>query len=66
MTNPEYEAACVTAAQCGLRFEGEHLLKQYDEIIAAAEANLERLREGRREIVNRYDLNRYDLNRRVS
>lgn len=58
MTNPEYEAACVTASQCSLRFEGEHLLKQYDDIIAAAEANLERLREGRREIVNRYDLNR--------
>lgn len=58
MTNPEYEAACITAAQCSLRFEGEHLLKQYDEIIAAAEANLERLREGRREIINRYDLNR--------
>lgn len=58
MTNPEYEAACLTAAQCSLRFEGEHLRKQYDEIIAAAEANLSRLYEARREICNRYDLNK--------
>lgn len=58
MTNPEYEAACLTAAQCSLRFEGEHLLKQYDEIIAAAELSLDRLREARREIVNRYNLNK--------
>ena len=58
MTNPEYEAACITATQCSLRFEGEHLLKQYDEIIAAAEANLDRLREARRKIINRYNLNK--------
>lgn len=58
MTNPEYEAACLTAAQCSLRFEGEHILKQYDEIIAAAELSLDRLREARREIVNRYNLNK--------
>lgn len=62
MTNPEYEAACITAAQCGLRFEGEHLLKQYDEIIAAAELSLDRLREARREIVNRYNLNKCEHN----
>ncbi len=58
MTNQEYEAACIAASKCDLRFEGEHLLRQYDEIIAAAEANVERLREARREIINRYDLNR--------
>lgn len=58
MTNPEYEAACITAAKVYDRFEGEHKLKQLDEIIAQAEATLARLQEQRREIVNQYNLNK--------
>ena len=53
MTNTEYEAACVTAAKCYDRFEGEHRLKQYDEMIAQVEKTLARLQEERRELVNR-------------
>lgn len=58
MTNPEYEAACITAAKVYDRFEGEHKLKQQDAIIAQAEATLARLQEQRREIVNQYNLNK--------
>ena len=58
MTNTEYEAACVTATKCYDRFEGEHRLKQYDEMIAQVEKTLARLQEERRELVNRYDLNK--------
>lgn len=58
MTNTEYEAACITAAGCYDRFEGEHRLKQYDEMIAQVEKTLARLQEERRELVNRYDLNK--------
>lgn len=54
----DYEAACVTAAKVYDRFEGEHKLKQQDEIIAQAEATLARLQEQRREIVNQYNLNK--------
>lgn len=58
MTNTEYEAACITATKCFDRFEGEHRLKQYDEMIAQVEKTLARLQEERRELVNRYDLNK--------
>lgn len=58
MTNTEYEAACITAASCYDRFEGEHRLKQYDEMIAQVEKTLARLQEARREIVNFYNLNK--------
>lgn len=55
MTNAEYEAACNTATKCLDRFEGEHRLKQYDEMIAQVEKTLARLQE---ELVNRYNLNK--------
>ena len=58
MTNTEYEAACVTAAGCYDRFEGEHKLKQWDEHISTLEAALEKAHEARREIVNFYNLNK--------
>lgn len=58
MTNTEYEAACITAAGCYDRFEGEHKLKQWDEHIATLEAALEKAHEARREIVNQYNLNK--------
>lgn len=58
MTNTEYEAACITAAKCYDRFEGEHKLKQWDEHIATLEAALEKAHEARREIVNQYNLNK--------
>ena len=58
MTNTEYEAASIAAASCYDRFEGEHRLKQYDEMIAQVEKTLARLQEERRELVNRYDLNK--------
>lgn len=58
MTNEEYEAACVTAAGCYDRFEGEHKLKQWDEHIATLEAALAKAQEARREIVNFYNLNK--------
>ena len=56
MTNQEYEAACVTAAGCYDRFEGEH--------IAQIEKTLASLHEMRREIVNQYNLNKceHDIN----
>lgn len=58
MTNAEYEAACVTAAGCYDKFEGEHRLKQIDEHIAQVERTLTSLQEMRREIVNQYNLNK--------
>lgn len=58
MTNEEYEAACITAAGCYDRFEGEHKLEQHDRAIAVLEASLKRLHEERRGIVNRYGLNK--------
>ena len=58
MTNTEYEAASITAAGCYDRFEGEHRLKQYDEMIAQVEKTLARLQEERRELVNFYNLNK--------
>lgn len=58
MTNSEYEAACVTAAGCYDRFEGEHKLKQMDEIIKNLETSLANMHEQRREIVNQYNLNK--------
>lgn len=58
MTNTEYEAASIAAAGCYDRFEGEHKLKQYDEMIAQVDRTLARLQEERRELVNRYDLNK--------
>lgn len=58
MTNEEYEAACITAAGCYDRFEGEHKLKQWDEQIATLEAALVKAQEARREIVNFYNLNK--------
>lgn len=58
MTNTEYEAACITAAKCYDRFEGEHKLKQMDEIIKNLETSLANLHEQRREIVNQYNLNK--------
>ncbi len=58
MTNQEYEAACVTAAGCYDRFEGEHKLKAIDEHIAQVEKTLASLHEMRREIVNQYSLNK--------
>lgn len=54
----EYEAASVTAALCYDRFEGEHKLKQCDDIIAQTEATLARLHEHRREIINQYNMNK--------
>lgn len=60
MTNNEYEAACVVAAGCYERFEGEMKLQQYDAVIAQTEATLARLHAERREIVNRYNLNKTD------
>jgi len=59
MTNQEYEAACVTAAKCYDRFEGEHKLKSVDVAIGHAEALLARLQEQRREIVNQYSINKH-------
>nr|DAH52799.1 MAG TPA: hypothetical protein [Caudoviricetes sp.] len=58
MTNQEYEAACITAAKCYDRFEGEHKLKQCDGHIATLEAALAKAQEARREICNRYNLNK--------
>ena len=58
MTNEEYEAACITAAGCYDRFEGEHKLRQIDEIINNLETSLANLHEQRREIVNQYNLNK--------
>lgn len=58
MTNTEYEAACITAAMCYDRFEGEHKLKQMDEIIKNLETSLANMHEQRREIVNQYNLNK--------
>lgn len=58
MTNTEYEAACVTAAGCCDRFDGEHKLKQIDEIIKNLETSLANLHGQRREIVNFYNLNK--------
>lgn len=58
MTNAEYEAASITATKCFDRFEGEHRLKQYDEMITQVEKTLARLQEERRELVNFYNLNK--------
>lgn len=58
MTNSEYEAACIAAAGCYDRFEGEHKLRQIDEIIKNLETSLANLHEQRREIVNQYNLNK--------
>lgn len=58
MTNEEYEAACITAAKCYDRFEGEHKLRQIDEIIKNLETSLANLHGQRREIVNFYNLNK--------
>ena len=58
MTDTEYEAACITAAGCYDRFEGEHKLQQWDEHIATLEAALAKAQEARREIVNFYNLNK--------
>ena len=58
MTNTEYEAACIAAAGCYDRFEGEHKLKQMDEIIKNLETSIANLHEQRREIVNQYNLNK--------
>lgn len=58
MLNRQYEKACVTAATMETRFEIEHKLKQFDEIIAQAEATVARLYEERREFVNLHNLNR--------
>lgn len=58
MTNTEYEAACVVAAGCYEKFEGEHRLKQIDEHIAQVETTLTSLHEMRLEIVNQYNLNK--------
>ena len=58
MTNEEYEAASITAAGCYDRFEGEHRLKQMDEIIKNLETSLANMHEQRREIVNQYNLNK--------
>lgn len=58
MTNTEYEAACITAAGCYDKFEGEHKLKQIDEHIAQVEKTMATLNEMRREIVNQYNLNK--------
>ena len=50
MTNEEYEAACITAARCYDRFEGEHKLKQ----IATLEAALAKVadKEGQIAVAN--------------
>lgn len=58
MTNSEYEAASIAAANASAKFEGEHKLKQCDKAIAVLEESLARLQAERREIVNRYDLNK--------
>ena len=58
MTNEEYEAASIAAAGCYDRFEGEHKLRQIDEIINNLETSLANLHEQRREIVNQYNLNK--------
>lgn len=58
MTNTEYEASSIAAAGCYDRFEGEHKLKQMDEIIKNLETSLANLHEQRREIVNQYNLNK--------
>ena len=58
MTNQEYEAASIAAAGCYDRFEGEHKLKQIDEIIKNLETSLANLHGQRREIVNFYNLNK--------
>ena len=58
MTNTEYEAASIAAAGCYDRFEGEHKLKQMDEIIKNLETSLANLHGQRREIVNQYNLNK--------
>lgn len=58
MTNTEYETASIAAAGCYDRFEGEHKLKQIDEIIKNLETSLANLHEQRREIVNQYNLNK--------
>lgn len=58
MTNEEYEAASIAAAGCYDRFEGEHKLRQIDEIIKNIETSLANLHGQRREIVNQYNLNK--------
>ena len=62
VTNSEYEAACVTATKCYDRFEGEHKLRQIDEIIKNLETSLANMHEQRREIVNQYNLNKCQHN----
>lgn len=56
-----YEEACLMASVVYDKFEGEHKLRQYDEMIDAMERRLEVIREQRREIINRYNLNKSDL-----
>lgn len=58
MTNTEYEAASIAAANTAAKFEGEHKLEQCDKAISVLEESLARLQAERREIVNRYDLNK--------
>ena len=58
MTNEEYEAASIAAAGCYDRFEGEHKLRQIDEIIKNLETSLANLHGQRRELVNFYNLNK--------
>ncbi len=61
LADREYEAACVTAAQQACRFEGENKIRQCDEHIAMLEKSLERAREHRRELVNRYNFNKSEI-----
>lgn len=65
MTNSEYEAASIAAAGCYDRFEGEHKLKQIDEIIKNLETSLANLHGQRREIVNFYNLNKCEHKNQV-
>lgn len=58
MTNSEYEAASIAAANSAVNFEGENKLAQCDKAIAVLEESLARLQAERREIVNRYSFNK--------
>lgn len=58
MTNSEYENACITAAAEPCHTYGLNKLASYDSKIAEVEKTLAGLQEGRREVINRYDLNK--------
>lgn len=56
MNDREYEAACITAAGYANKFEGEHKLRQYDEMISSMEQRITQLKQAREEVRAKYEL----------